>query len=60
MSCPLRLEFAGAHNGQTVLRLTPMEFLDRMVLLIPPPRCTWTLSALQVSNLRTSTSSHDP
>ena len=27
------------HNGQTELRLTPMEFLDRMVLLIPPPRC---------------------
>ncbi len=27
------------HDGQTVLRLTPMEFLDRMALLIPPPRC---------------------
>ena len=26
------------HDGQTVLRLTPMEFLDRMAVLIPPPR----------------------
>ncbi len=26
------------HDGQTVLRLTPMEFLDRMAMLIPPPR----------------------
>jgi len=24
------------HDGQTVLRLTPMEFLDRMAVLIPP------------------------
>ena len=27
------------HDGQTVLRLTPMEFLHRMAVLIPPPRC---------------------
>jgi len=27
------------HDGQTVLRLTPMEFLDRMAVLIPSPRC---------------------
>jgi hypothetical protein len=27
------------HDGQTVVRLTPMEFLDRMAVLIPPPRC---------------------
>ncbi|MBL3601738.1 MAG: transposase, partial [gamma proteobacterium endosymbiont of Lamellibrachia anaximandri] len=26
------------HDGQTLLRLTPMEFLDRIALLIPPPR----------------------
>ena len=26
------------HDGQTVLRLTPMEFLERMAVLIPPPR----------------------
>ncbi|OQX32104.1 MAG: hypothetical protein B0D96_03155 [Candidatus Sedimenticola endophacoides] len=26
------------HDGQTQLRLTPMEFLDRVALLIPPPR----------------------
>ncbi|MBT5221395.1 MAG: hypothetical protein HON51_01645 [Gammaproteobacteria bacterium] len=25
------------YDGQTVLRLTPMEFLDRMAVLIPPP-----------------------
>ncbi len=27
------------HDGQTGLRHTPMEFLDRMGVLIPPPRC---------------------
>ncbi|MEO1885298.1 MAG: transposase, partial [Methylococcales bacterium] len=27
------------HDGQTGLRLTPMEFLGRMAVLIPPPRC---------------------
>ena len=27
------------HDGQTVLRLTPIEFLDRMAVLISPPRC---------------------
>ncbi|MEO1886304.1 MAG: transposase [Methyloprofundus sp.] len=27
------------HDGQTGLRLTPMEFLDRMTVLIPPPGC---------------------
>jgi hypothetical protein len=26
------------YDGQTLLRLTPMEFLDRIALLIPPPR----------------------
>ncbi len=26
------------HDGQTMLRLTPTEFLDRIALLIPPPR----------------------
>ncbi|MES9858571.1 MAG: transposase [Sedimenticola sp.] len=26
------------HDGQTLLRLTPMEFLDRVAILIPPPR----------------------
>ncbi len=26
------------HDGQTLLRLTPAEFLDRIALLIPPPR----------------------
>ncbi len=26
------------HDGQTLLRLTPAEFLDRIATLIPPPR----------------------
>ncbi|MES9884055.1 MAG: transposase, partial [Sedimenticola sp.] len=26
------------HDGQTLLRLTPMEFLDRVAILIPPPQ----------------------
>jgi len=26
------------HRGETVLMLTPLEFLDRIALLIPPPR----------------------
>ncbi|MES9856675.1 MAG: transposase [Sedimenticola sp.] len=26
------------HDGQTLLRLTPMKFLNRIALLIPPPR----------------------
>ncbi|MES9855239.1 MAG: transposase [Sedimenticola sp.] len=26
------------HDGQTLLRLTPAEFLDRIAILIPPPR----------------------
>ncbi len=26
------------HDGQTVLQLTPMEFLDRIAILIPLPR----------------------
>ncbi|MEO1884938.1 MAG: hypothetical protein ABGX28_02805 [Methylococcales bacterium] len=43
MSRPLRLEFAGAHNRQTVLRLTPMGFLDRVAVLIPPP-LSWRIS----------------
>ncbi|MES9900669.1 MAG: transposase [Sedimenticola sp.] len=26
------------HDGQTLLRLTPEEFLNRIAILIPPPR----------------------
>ncbi|MBA2593184.1 MAG: transposase [Gammaproteobacteria bacterium] len=28
----------GPSSGQTVLALTPLEFLDRLAALVPPPR----------------------